>query len=130
MNRFAQLTDTLRSSFWFVPSLMVAIGIALATVLIEAESAVSDRWLAQWPHLLGGGAEGARQMLSTLAGSMMSVPGVTFSMTPVALAPASSQYTSRILARPGADHTATDARAERARILACCERQGNIGRAS
>ena len=47
MNRFAQLTDTLRSSFWFVPSLMVAIGIALAAVLIEAESVVSDRWLAQ-----------------------------------------------------------------------------------
>ena len=97
MNRFAQLTDTLRSSFWFVPSLMVAIGIALAAVLIEAESVVSDRWLAQWPHLFGAGAEGARQMLSTLAGSMMSVLGVTFSMTLVALALASSQYTSRIL---------------------------------
>ncbi len=36
-------------------------------------------------------------MLSTLAGSMMSVMGITFSMTLVALALASSQYTSRIL---------------------------------
>ena len=36
-------------------------------------------------------------MLSTLAGSMISVLGVTFSMTLVALALASSQYTSRIL---------------------------------
>lgn len=36
-------------------------------------------------------------MLSTIAGSMMSVVGVTFSMTLVALAMASSQYTSRIL---------------------------------
>jgi uncharacterized membrane protein len=36
-------------------------------------------------------------MLSTLAGSMMSVMGITFSMTLVALALTSSQYTSRIL---------------------------------
>jgi uncharacterized membrane protein len=36
-------------------------------------------------------------MLSTLAGSMMSVMGITFSMTLLALALASSQYTSRVL---------------------------------
>ena len=36
-------------------------------------------------------------MLSTIAGSMMTVVGVTFSMTLVTLALASSQYTSRIL---------------------------------
>ena len=36
-------------------------------------------------------------MLSTIAGSMMTVVGVTFSMVLVALALASSQYTSRIL---------------------------------
>ena len=36
-------------------------------------------------------------MLSTIAGSMMTVVGVTFSMTLVALVLASSQYTSRIL---------------------------------
>jgi uncharacterized membrane protein len=36
-------------------------------------------------------------MLSTPAGSMMSVMGITFSMTLLALTLASSQYTSRIL---------------------------------
>ncbi len=36
-------------------------------------------------------------MLSTLAGSMMTVMGITFSMTLLALVLASSQYTSRIL---------------------------------
>lgn len=36
-------------------------------------------------------------MLSTLAGSMMSVMGITFSMTLLALTLASSQYTTRIL---------------------------------
>lgn len=97
MNKLRQIWGDLRSSFWFLPSLMVVGSVVLATALIEADSAWSDRWLPQWSRLLGVGAEGARQMLSTLAGSMMTVMGVTFSMVLVALALASSQYTSRIL---------------------------------
>lgn len=80
-----------------MPSMMVSGSIAFAILLIEADSFVSDRWLSQWPRLFGVGAEGARQMLSTLAGSMMTVMGITFSMTLLALTLASSQYTSRIL---------------------------------
>ena len=53
--------------------------------------------MARWPRLFGSGAAGARGMLSTIAGSMMTVVGVTFLMTLVTLALASSQYTSRIL---------------------------------
>ncbi|MCR4332943.1 MAG: DUF2254 domain-containing protein, partial [Sulfuricaulis sp.] len=77
--------------------LIVVNSIVFAAVLIEADSAGSDQWLSQWPRLFGAGAEGARQMLATLAGSMMTVMGITFSMTLLALALASSQYTSRIL---------------------------------
>jgi uncharacterized membrane protein len=97
MNRLRLHWSNLRSSFWFLPLLMVLGSIALAGALIEADSAGSDRYLAQWPHLFGAGPEGARQMLSTLAGSMMSVMGITFSMTLLALTLASTQYTSRIL---------------------------------
>ncbi|KLV10957.1 DUF2254 domain-containing protein [Photobacterium ganghwense] len=97
MNKLIQFWGNLRSSFWYMPSLMVGGSIVLAVVLIEADSAGSDRWLNQWPRLFGGGAEGARQMLSTLASSMMTVMGITFSMTLLALTLASSQYTSRIL---------------------------------
>ena len=97
MHKFKQLWGDLRSSFWFVPSLIVIANIAFAAALVETDSIRSDLWLAQWPRLFGAGADGARQMLSTLAGSMMSVMGITFSMTLVALALASSQYTSRIL---------------------------------
>jgi len=65
--------------------------------LIEVDSSGSERWLSRWPRMFGAGAEGARGMLSTIAGSMMTVVGVTFSMTLVTLALASTQYTSRIL---------------------------------
>jgi uncharacterized membrane protein len=97
MYKLRQLWSNLRSSFWFVPSLLVVGSIVFAATLIEAGSTGSDQWLAQWPRLFGAGAEGARQMLSTIAGSMMTVLGITFSMTLLALALASGQYTSRIL---------------------------------
>jgi uncharacterized membrane protein len=96
MNRLKQLWSNLRSSFWFMPSLIVVVSIAFAVALIEADSA-GRPLAAQWPRLFGAGAEGARGMMSTIAGSMMTVVGVTFSMILVVLAMASSQYTSRIL---------------------------------
>lgn len=97
MNKTKHLCNNLRSSLWFLPSLIVAASVLLAVGMIEADALVSDPSLAKWPRLFGAGAEGARGMLSTIAGSMMSVVGVTFSMTLVALSMASSQYTSRIL---------------------------------
>ena len=97
MDKFKHLWSNLRSNFWFMPSLIVLVSIALAVVLIQADSAGSDRWLAQWPRLFGASAEGARGMMTTIAGSMMTVLGVTFSMILVVLTLASSQYTSRIL---------------------------------
>ena len=97
MNKGKLFWSNLRSSLWFLPSLMVGGSVVLAIVLIEVDSTWNDQLLARWPRLFGAGAEGARGMLSTIAGSMISVVGVTFSMTLVALSMASSQYTSRIL---------------------------------
>ena len=65
--------------------------------LIEVDSIGSEHWLARWPRLFGGGAAGERLMLSTIAGSMMTVVGITFSMTLMTLMLASNQYTPRIL---------------------------------
>ena len=97
MNKLKQLWSNLRSSFWVVPSLIVLLSAAFAVAMIDADSAGSDQWLAEWPRLFGAGAEGARGMMSTIAGSMMSVVGVMFSIILVVLALVSSQYTSRIL---------------------------------
>ena len=97
MNRLRQFWSNLRSSFWFVPALIVAASIGVALALIEVDSSGGKQWLSSWPRLFGVGAEGARGILSTIAGSMMTVVGVTFSMTLMTLALASSQYTSRIL---------------------------------
>jgi len=97
MNRLKQIWNNLRASLWFVPSLIVAASIILSVTLIAAESTGINHWLAHWPRLFGAGSAGASGMLSTIAGAMMTVMGVTFSMTLLTLTLASSQYTSRIL---------------------------------
>lgn len=97
MTALRQLWYDVRSSFWFVPALMLAAAIVLALVLIDIDTRLSGDFFARWPRLFGAGAEGARALLGTIAGGVISVAGVVFSITLVALSLASSQYTSRVL---------------------------------
>jgi len=87
----------LRSSFWFLPSLMAggAVGLSFATVALD--EVVSDEWLRALGWAYRGGAEGAGLVLGTIAGSMITIAGVVFSMTLVALSLASSQLGPRLL---------------------------------
>ena len=65
--------------------------------------AVDSRMAELW--LFGGGVDGARDMLSAIAGSLITVTGVVFSVTIVALQLASSQFTPRVLRSFVADRT-------------------------
>ena len=87
----------LQASLWFVPTLVVTGCIALAVLLIEAHGWVEADLAERWPRLFGAGTDGARSMLSAIATSMITVAGVVFSMTIVALSLASSQYSPRVL---------------------------------
>ncbi|MEX2173796.1 MAG: DUF2254 domain-containing protein [Pirellulaceae bacterium] len=98
MNQLRKRWENLRASLWFIPALIVAGAVALAVGLIEVDLlGHRDRLVERWPRLFGAGAEGSRGLLSAIAGSMITVAGVTFSITVVAMTLASSQYTSRIL---------------------------------
>ncbi|MCJ7629483.1 MAG: DUF2254 domain-containing protein [Longimicrobiales bacterium] len=97
MKKLKRLWSNLRGSFWFLPVLIVAGSVAVAVALIQVDTAGSQQWMSRWPRLFATSAAGARGVLSTIAGSMMTVVGVTFSMVLMTLALASSQYTSRIL---------------------------------
>ncbi len=86
-----------RSSFWFVPSVVVLDAVVLATVLIVIDTAIDPGVAERWPLLFGSGAAGARGLLTAVASSMITVAGLVFSITIVALSLASSQYTSRVI---------------------------------
>ncbi len=97
MGKLKQLVIDIRSSLWFVPTLNVVSMAALAIGLIEIAQQIDQTLRDRWPRLFAAEAEGSRAMLSAIAGSMITVAGVVFSITIVALTLASSQYTSRIL---------------------------------
>lgn len=98
MRHLRLIWDALRSSLWFVPSLFVLGAIVLAQGMIELDHLLPIEKLEEaLPRIFAVGPSGARSVLATIAGSMISVAGVAFSITIVALTLASSQYTSRIL---------------------------------
>lgn len=87
----------IRGSLWFVPAVEVVLAIAGSTLTLWLDAAHAD-WLSErLPVIFGGTAEGARTLLSAIAGSVISVVAVIFSVTMIALQQASSQYTPRVL---------------------------------
>ena len=94
----AQTFDALRHSLWFVPTVSVGLATGLAAATVWASTLTPTGTEPGAPTLLfGGGPDEARAMLQTIAGSVITVAGVTFSITVVALQLASSQYSPRVL---------------------------------
>jgi uncharacterized membrane protein len=106
LNRLRAFSDSVRSSLWFWPFLMTSLGIVLAQAMILLDqsawiarqhllSTASDALGVKW--LFGLGAEGARSLLTTIAGSMISIAATVFSITIVALSLAAGQLGPRLL---------------------------------
>ena len=87
----------LQSSLWFLPSVLTGLAVALAllTVRLDQRLLLDRRPGSGW--IFGGGAEGARGVLSAIAGTMITVTALVFSITVVALQLAASQLTPRVL---------------------------------
>ena len=89
-----RLIEQLRASLWFIPALAVAAACAAAGVLNGVQ--VDDT--SPLSHVVfPGGADGARGILQTIAGSVITVTGVVFSLTVVTLQLASTQFSPRLL---------------------------------
>lgn len=90
--RLTALRDTLKSSLWVFPAIAVVIGVAAALALEQ----LGDRG-AGLAMIFVGSADSARSVLSTIAGSTITVTSLTFSLTVVALQVASGQFTPRLM---------------------------------
>lgn len=82
---------------------LAAGALAVALVALDREGVFFTNGSTHW--IFGGGAEGARGMLSAIAGGLITVAGVVFSVTIVALQLASSQFTPRVLRNFTADRS-------------------------
>src|SRR5271163_782118 len=89
--------EALRTNLWIVPALET-----LAVILLFAATYAVDRaayeGMVQLPSwVLSGTADAARNILATVAASTITVVGIVFSITIVALTLASTQFGPRML---------------------------------
>lgn len=96
MERPRVAADSLRTSFWFVPSLM-----GLASIVLTVASFAMDKRLASSrissPLLYVGDPADAQSVLATLLASMITMASLVFSITMVVLTLAASQFGPRLI---------------------------------
>jgi uncharacterized membrane protein len=86
--------DALRDSLWVIPGASVLAAVVLAGVLTRFEP------LPAWfptTLIFTGTPDGARAILAQLAGATITVTGLVFSMTVIALQMAATQFSPRLL---------------------------------
>ncbi|QNN25240.1 DUF2254 domain-containing protein [Planctomycetales bacterium ZRK34] len=95
--RLLRYWDMVRTSYWFVPTIMVlaTAAVLLITFAIDVAYRQPLQQALSWIAVKDG--DGIRQTLATIAGSMITVAGVSFSITIVTLSLASQQLGPRII---------------------------------
>lgn len=97
MNWLRASWDAIRTGLWVIPALMFIAGGVLAILMLRVPMI--------WPSAEGGGAawlnagsgEDARNLLSTLLTAVISLAGIVFSITVVALSLAANSYGPRLI---------------------------------
>ena len=92
--RFAYLRERLNTSIWLIPVGLCVISALLAVVMLWIDRRLGAEGLA--PDLAMS-LSSSREMLGVIAGSIIGVGGVAFSVTMVALTLTSGQYGPKIL---------------------------------
>ena len=93
--RLAKLRDRLATSLWIAPTLAAALAVAGGYVLLRLERQLEyqgDTWF-----LFGGSSASARELMSTIASSMITFTALVFSITILVLQLASGQFSPRVL---------------------------------
>lgn len=85
------------TSYWFIPLLCAAGAIALALIAGWLDELSASGRVPALPFFRRASASGTRAILSTIAGSSISVAGIVFSISMVVLSMASSQFGPRLL---------------------------------
>lgn len=92
-----RIWDSIRTSYWFWPAVLSIGAIVLSLIVTGYDTSPIDDWLSKFGWLYPTRPDGARALLATLASSMITTAGVTFSITIAAVAQASMQFGPRLL---------------------------------
>ncbi|MFI5778917.1 DUF2254 domain-containing protein [Nocardia sp. NPDC051570] len=94
---FDRRREMLRTNLWFVPTLEVVAAVGLFVITYGLDRAVYRGALTIPSWIIGGTPDAARQVLTAIAAAIITVVGVVFSITIVALTLASTQFGPRML---------------------------------
>jgi uncharacterized membrane protein len=89
--------EALRTNLWAVPTVEVALAIALFAGTYALDRAAYNGNLSLPSWVISGNADAARQILTAIAAAVITVVGVVFSITIVTLTLASTQFGPRML---------------------------------
>lgn len=88
----------LRASYWLIPACMVVVAIGLSALMPWLDANYEADWIRSFEWLTAARTDGARSVLTVIAGSTIGVAGVTFSITIVAVSFASANFGPRLIA--------------------------------
>jgi uncharacterized membrane protein len=95
--QFEWRRESLRASLWLVPTILIVVAVALFLLLYVVDRMAYDGKLDLPGWVDNGSADAARQVLTALAAAIITVIGLVFSVTIVALTLASTQFGPRML---------------------------------
>ena len=101
LDKLTALWNRIRDSLWFIPTVLTLSAVLLAMLTVQIDIRFPIRAGPIW--LFSGTAVGARGVLGAIASGLITVTGVVFSVTIVALQLASTQFTPRVLRNFTAD---------------------------
>jgi len=89
--------EALRTTLWIVPTIMVVLAVGLFAVTYALDIAAAHGHLTFPGWVSAGSADAARQILIAIAAAIITVVGLVFSITILALQLASQQFGPRML---------------------------------
>ncbi len=89
--------EALRTTFWLVPTILVVVAGLLFAVTFEIDLAAYHHHLTLPFWIRTGSADAGRQVLIAIAAAVITVVGVVFSITILALTLASQQFGPRMM---------------------------------
>lgn len=95
--QFIKFLEDLRASYWFIPTCMALGALVLSFIMHWLDARYGAEWLRDFEWLTATRTEGARAILTVIAGSIIGVAGVTFSITIVAVSYASANFGPRLI---------------------------------
>ncbi|OAB31297.1 Uncharacterized membrane protein [Flavobacterium fryxellicola] len=97
MKKILFFWNELKSSFWFIPIVIIIISVPIAIGFVYLDGTITIPYDGLQRFFFVSSADSARSILSTISGAMIGVAGTVFSVTLVALTLASSQFGPRLI---------------------------------